>query len=367
MPKTTLEPHDVVLAASNLFRRRFSRAEWNSHPDRPVSGSTVHNWFGSWDAFLDQIDFETTRVGEYSEWSQENFPDGVTRNQWDQHPDRPTYSDTIQRDVGWNEFLKLTYGSSARISPNASDDDVRGWIKNATDRDGECWISPSTGPGGYGRVTRNGKARGLHIVSHELFNGPIPDGHVVRHTCDNPACCNPEHLITGTRSDNAKDYSHRNIWGRKPKIKRPMGLSESQLVEWLLEMAITNGDCKFHHSPHPISGYGTTRINGVMWQAHRFVRCQLDELPKDHPMVVRHTCGNRSCINPDHLVWGTIQENRLDDVKAGKNVKITPEKRREIREAWNRWGGTKSEFDRREAIRYGVSEGTIRNVRLSQP
>lgn len=39
-------------------------------------------------------------------------------------------------------------------------------------------------------------------------------GVVVRHTCDNPRCINPEHLITGTSADNNKDRAMR---GRSAK------------------------------------------------------------------------------------------------------------------------------------------------------
>jgi len=47
---------------------------------------------------------------------------------------------------------------------------------------------------------------------------PIPDGHVVRHRCDNPPCINPEHLITGTQGQNIQDMidrgRHLNLFGR---------------------------------------------------------------------------------------------------------------------------------------------------------
>lgn len=47
-------------------------------------------------------------------------------------------------------------------------------------------------------------------MAYELSNGPIPDGLLVRHSCDNPPCCNPAHLLTGTTADNMRDRDERN-------------------------------------------------------------------------------------------------------------------------------------------------------------
>lgn len=40
-------------------------------------------------------------------------------------------------------------------------------------------------------------------------NGPIPDGLVIRHKCDNPSCVNLDHLEIGTQSDNVHDMIER--------------------------------------------------------------------------------------------------------------------------------------------------------------
>lgn len=65
---------------------------------------------------------------------------------------------------------------------------------------------------GYGRLTltRKGldKAR-VHRLMFERYFGPIPDGSVVRHKCDNPPCSNPDHLELGTMADNSQDMVER--------------------------------------------------------------------------------------------------------------------------------------------------------------
>lgn len=74
--------------------------------------------------------------------------------------------------------------------------------------DDECW--PWKGgvfqKDGYGRVAFLEIEDGAHRIAYMEHVGPIPDGLVVRHSCDNPICCNYKtHLLLGTPKDNKTD------------------------------------------------------------------------------------------------------------------------------------------------------------------
>lgn len=58
---------------------------------------------------------------------------------------------------------------------------------------------------GYGRIKVGGKKLYTHRLAYELKHGPIPKGAQVLHRCDNPPCCNDEHLFLGTNKDNSDD------------------------------------------------------------------------------------------------------------------------------------------------------------------
>lgn len=76
----------------------------------------------------------------------------------------------------------------------------------------ECWNwKGSKDTAGYGMFWLQGSAKGAHRISYFIKNGELPgfdaEGNelCIRHSCNNPACCNPAHLLIGTDKDNLID------------------------------------------------------------------------------------------------------------------------------------------------------------------
>jgi hypothetical protein len=95
------------------------------------------------------------------------------------------------------------------------------------DLDTGCWIWLSAGAPGkygfrYGAMVLQGKTIRATKYSYENFIGPVQDGMLLCHKCDNPPCVNPGHLFIGTAEDNTQDKVNkdRHLWGEKhPKAK----------------------------------------------------------------------------------------------------------------------------------------------------
>jgi len=124
-----------------------------------------------------------------------------------------------------------------------------------------CWIFRSApNNAGYGSlcITKKIGTKMAHRVSWELFNGPIPNGLCVCHTCDNRICVNPEHLFLGTHKDNTHDAIQKGRWSDPPTAKgidahnAKLSFTDVQQIQEL-----------YRH------GYGTQKEIGVLFGVGR--------------------------------------------------------------------------------------------------
>lgn len=92
------------------------------------------------------------------------------------------------------------------------------------------WTGGHDGSDGYGRAYDGKRTRQAHDIAWELSTGKkLRRGRLVRHTCDNPPCCNPKHLLDGTQRDNYADSARRGrnripyVHTYVPLHRRPTG------------------------------------------------------------------------------------------------------------------------------------------------
>lgn len=78
------------------------------------------------------------------------------------------------------------------------------------DRSGDCWLwLRGKDKDGYGKFCADRKGVKAHRFAFEVSKHEIPQGMKVCHSCDNPTCCNPDHLWLGSTKDNNKDKANK--------------------------------------------------------------------------------------------------------------------------------------------------------------
>ena len=79
-----------------------------------------------------------------------------------------------------------------------------------------CWTwQRSRNTGGYGVCIHNQQHWLVHrlmCVLHCVENWEYLEYNIVLHHCDNPPCCNPEHLTIGTHGENIRDAKSKGRW-----------------------------------------------------------------------------------------------------------------------------------------------------------
>jgi hypothetical protein len=115
-----------------------------------------------------------------------------------------------------------------------------------------------------------------------------------------------------------------------------------------------------------IKNYGIFFYKGKTQFAHRVSLLIYDKIKQLTPgLQVRHSCGQTSCVNPDHLSEGTRQQNAADKVGHGTSL-------RGNRCHFAKLDWTKISVIRQKSVEgikrkqmaeeYGVSSGTIGSI-----
>jgi HNH endonuclease len=121
-----------------------------------------------------------------------------------------------------------------------------------------CWVWTGCKATGYGQIKVDGKMRYAHRISFERTFGAIPEGMLVLHKCDNPACVNPGHLFLGDHTANMRDKVAKNRQARQPGSKNPSAklteddvrIIRSELAEGMMQRTLAE---RFGVTPSAVS------------------------------------------------------------------------------------------------------------------
>lgn len=286
---------------------------------------------------------------------------------------------------------------------------------------GDCWQWKGKLDKGYGVISYESRMQQAHRISWKIHNKQdIPEGLIVMHSCDMPDCVNPAHLSTGTKfennedkrlkgrqtkgqdsastpltnedviwiRENYKDYKYKDLaakfnigkcaianivnnrtWTHLPLSKEinkaiyrenPV-LTDKQIEDFWSKVNKTE-DCWFWLN-NSYNTYGKFYTNNTSYCSNRisFILAN-GQNSLSETDVVRHTCRNRRCVNPNHLEKGTHADNTRDKIERDGGLitptaKVTEEQVREIRKL--RLSGQKLKDI---AAKYGIAEYTVYSI-----
>lgn len=200
------------------------------------------------------------------------------------------------------------YGDSLVTSFIVGDDEARFWSKVSKDGPvpehapelGPCW--PWTGDNdqsGYGVFTFVEDGRPRKTRAHRWLLGHLRGEPLSRevvgeedgcHRCDNPPCCNPDHLYVGTRKQNLGDAVERSRLWQLKKDTCPKG--------------------------HPLDGVTSQRGS-----ARRYCKTCRKKQQHERRVEQRKTCKNGHPLEGDNIVLcknGTRKCRTCEDARAAK-------------------------------------------------
>lgn len=173
--------------------------------------------------------------------------------------------------------------------------DAAARINAKSAREGECIVYTAGNPqrGGYGQIHVDGRMRAAHRVAWELANGPIPEGMVVCHRCDNPPCIRLDHLFLGTMADNNRDRDEKGR-DRPPRGSKNGNakLTEYQVAEIKVHIGAGQSTyalaARYGVSQGVIwgirAGRGWKHVKPASWLAHLPTGRELHARPLLHPL-----------------------------------------------------------------------------------
>ena len=97
-----------------------------------------------------------------------------------------------------------------------------------------------------------------------MTDGRLP---VIRHTCDESACCNPAHWMLGTRADNAAGYHDRKSDPLGPLADRRGPAGRARAIRDAILAARAHGPGAVEQAIHRASDQGMPGVQDALSKA----------------------------------------------------------------------------------------------------
>jgi hypothetical protein len=199
--------------------------------------------------------------GEYTDFKKGNFCNSDLQVDWDANTEEDfdiAILETCEpdkllvRECFWIKNTENTYNKALPVSEiNLSSEDIERFFRFVDKKEiSDCWCwTGSKDKDGYGRIGFKIDNKKKMFRANRLayfIENPADDQHsIVCHNCDNPSCCNPNHLFLGTSSQNSKDCrnkgrqgSQKLNWEEVNKIREKyledVQIDQHELREWVL-------------------------------------------------------------------------------------------------------------------------------------
>ena|ERR1700733_9692094 len=104
-----------------------------------------------------------------------------------------------------------------------------------------------------------------------------------------------------------------------PKILKPSDIWRF----WMFVDKKGENDCWLWIGARNHAGYGSFKLFGKAWAAHRVsYKINVGDPGWDLVLHDDYTCRSKACVNPNHLRLGTQSENMLESFECGKHTHV---------------------------------------------
>ena len=162
-----------------------------------------------------------------------------------------------------------------------------------------------------------------------------------------------------TQQQKKLKLAREKIWTAADWDKAKSKLNNPKYVKMSETLSLNGIFCKEWIKSKDKDGYGKTQINSVPLGAH-VLSCMIsNNYVRPENLYVRHLCGNRSCVEGEHLKFGTQEENMADRIMHGTTGnKISSKIAEEIRTIY-----AKGEISQKKLGKiYGIGEKLVCDI-----